>query len=231
MITTVWPRSISWLNDFKSVFISWKCKPVVGSSKIKRVDSCFSLLRKKASFTRWFSPPESVEEDCPNFIYPSPTSCNGFNRFMIRFSWLPFTSEKNSMAWLIVISSTSLMFLPLYSISSTSCLYLFPWHDSHSRTISAINCISTVMVPSPLHSSQRPPSELKEKYEGENPICLAPCCSANSFRISSNAFKYVAGLDRVDLPMGFWSTNSTEWIRSISPERREYVPGISPPSP
>ena len=31
-----------------------------------------------ASFTRWLSPPERVVEDCPNFIYPSPTSCNTF---------------------------------------------------------------------------------------------------------------------------------------------------------
>ena len=27
-----------------------------------------------ASFTRWLSPPERVVEDCPSFIYPSPTT-------------------------------------------------------------------------------------------------------------------------------------------------------------
>ena len=47
--------------------------------------------------------------------------------------------------------------------SSVSGLKRLPWHDSHSNTRSAMNCISTVMVPSPLHSSQRPPSLLKLK--------------------------------------------------------------------
>ena len=42
--------------------MSWKCRPVVGSSKIKMVGSCFSCPMKYASLTRWFSPPERVEE-------------------------------------------------------------------------------------------------------------------------------------------------------------------------
>ena len=48
-----------------------------------------------------------------------------------------------------------------------------------------MNCISTVTVPSPLHSSQRPPSVLKEKNPGVNPICWDSGCAANSLRISS----------------------------------------------
>ncbi len=48
----VLPRSMSWLNDFIRVFMSWKCRPVVGSSKMNNVWLFFSPLKKLASFTR-----------------------------------------------------------------------------------------------------------------------------------------------------------------------------------
>ena len=50
-----------------------------------------------------------------------------------------------------------------------------------------MNCISTLTVPSPLHSSQRPPSVLKENQAGVISICFAKGCAAMSFRISSYA--------------------------------------------
>src|SRR5574344_107229 len=51
-----------------------------------------------------------------------------------------------------------------YLTSKVSFLKRLPWHDSHSSCRSAMNCISMVTLPSPLHSSQRPPSLLKLKY-------------------------------------------------------------------
>ena len=48
--------------------------------------------------SRWFSPPESVDEVCPILIYPKPTSCKGFKRRTIFFSAVPLLSEKNSTA-------------------------------------------------------------------------------------------------------------------------------------
>ena len=46
---------------------------------------------------------------------------------------------------------------------------------------------STFTVPSPLHSSQRPPSVLKEKNLASISIWRAKGCSAMSLRISSKA--------------------------------------------
>ena len=46
--------------------MSWKWSPVVGSSKMNIM--CLLSLsfdRNEASFTRWLSPPESVDDDCP----------------------------------------------------------------------------------------------------------------------------------------------------------------------
>ena len=42
-----------------------------------------------------------------------------------------------------------------------------------------------VIVPSPVHSSQRPPLTLKLKVEAVKPRCLAWSVSANSVRIAS----------------------------------------------
>ena len=61
------PASIKWLKDFSSLLISWKCKPVVGSSKINSEFWLFSdLVRKDASLILYASPPLRVLEDCPN---------------------------------------------------------------------------------------------------------------------------------------------------------------------
>ena len=49
----------------------------------------FPFTKKEASFIRCASPPERVEEDCPNCTYPKPTSCKGFNfvaTFVAQFS-------------------------------------------------------------------------------------------------------------------------------------------------
>ena len=61
-----------------------------------------------ASFTRCASPPESVVEDCPSLIYPSPTS-RSVSSLFASFG----RSRKNSSASSTVISSTSAMLLPL----------------------------------------------------------------------------------------------------------------------
>ena len=141
--------------------MSWKCKPVVGSSKM---NNTFSLLsdfdRNDANFIRWASPPDRVEEDCPSVTYPKPTSCKGLS-FSAILVCLCFW--KKATASSIVAFSRSSMFLPSYITSSTSFLKRLPPQASQVRCTSAINCISMVTSPSPLHTSQRPPSTLNEK--------------------------------------------------------------------
>src|SRR5699024_1309160 len=118
------------------------------------------FTKKEASLIRCASPPESVEELWPSVTYPSPTSCKGFNFFLIfSCSFL----EKNSTASSMVLSKISLMDFWWNFTSNTSFLNRFPPQVSQVRCTSAINCISMVTSPSPLHVSQRPPSTLKEK--------------------------------------------------------------------
>ena len=94
-----------------------------------------------------------------------------------------------------------------------------------------MNCISTVITPAPLHSSHLPPSVLNEKYCDVNPNCCANGCWANSSLMASYALRYVAGLERVLLPIGFWSTNSMRLIASTSPANLSKSPGASHASP
>ena len=68
MMITVCPRSISAFKAFIKVFMSWKCRPVVGSSKTKMVGVAFSEAKIDANLTRWLSPPESVLLLCPNLM-------------------------------------------------------------------------------------------------------------------------------------------------------------------
>src|SRR6185312_605035 len=132
----------------------------------------FPLPRNDASFTRCASPPESVSVDCPNLIYPKPTSLNGCIFFAISaplisfFLAEDFSFPKNEIASSTLISSTSKILLSLYFTSSTSSLNLFPLQTSHIKCTSARNCISTTCSPSPLHASHLPPSTLKEKCLG-----------------------------------------------------------------
>ena len=46
MMTMVCPRLMSESKASSSFLMSWKCKPVVGSSNTKTVGSLFSMLRK-----------------------------------------------------------------------------------------------------------------------------------------------------------------------------------------
>ncbi len=155
------PLAISSSKDFNNFLMSWKCSPVVGSSKMNRAFSfVFPFTKKEASLMRCASPPERVEEDCPKVTYPSPTSCSGCS--------LPTTFSclcvwKWAMASSMVMFRMSSMFLPSNCTSRISFLKRLPLHTSHSKCTSAINCISTVISPSPLHFSQRPPSTLNEK--------------------------------------------------------------------
>lgn len=68
-MTIVCPRSIRALNAASSLLMSWKCSPVVGSSKMNITPPwALSLVRNDASFTRWLSPPERVDDDCPSLM-------------------------------------------------------------------------------------------------------------------------------------------------------------------
>ena len=66
-----------------------------------------------------------------------------------------------------------------------------------------MNCISIVLIPSPLQLSHLPPSTLKEKCFGLYPLILLSLCDEKSFLISSYAFMYVTGLDLDDFPIAF----------------------------
>ena len=61
------------------------------------------------------------------------------------------------------------MVLPLYLISSVSRLYRFPPQISQCTKTSGKKCISTLITPSPLQASQRPPFTLKLNLPGVYP--------------------------------------------------------------
>ena len=100
-------------------------RPVVGSSRMYSVFPVERFDNSVASLTRCASPPDNVVDDCPNFIYPNPTSLNVWTTFLIRG-----TFSKNVKASSTVISSTSAIDFPLYLTSSVSLLYLVPLHTS-----------------------------------------------------------------------------------------------------
>ena len=108
------------------------------------------------------------------------------------------------------------MFLSLYLILRISSLYLFPLQFSHFILISAINCMSTEIYPSPLHFSHLPPSTLNEKYLGVIFFNFDNFWFENNFLISSNPFKYVIKLDLLDFPIAFCCTYSIFLILFIS---------------
>ena len=46
-------------------------------------------------------------------------------------------------------------------------------YAEQTSSTSAMNCIETLIMPSPWHSSQRPPAMLNEKAEAPSPLCWA----------------------------------------------------------
>ena len=70
-------------------------------------------------------------------------------------------------------SRTSAMFFPWYSTSSVSWLYFAPLQVGQSTSTSGMNESCVVIVPSPVHSSQRPPLTLKLKVEAVKSRFLA----------------------------------------------------------
>jgi hypothetical protein len=81
--------------------------------------------------------------------------------------WLcVFCPPKKPSASSVVISRISVTCLPWYFTSRISSLKRFPPQVSQVSQRSAMNCISILTRPSPSHSSQRPPSTLKEKNPG-----------------------------------------------------------------
>src|SRR5262245_50259672 len=140
----------------------------------------FPFPRNEASLTRCASPPDKVSDDWPSLIYPNPTSLRGWIALTIAGSVI-----KKSIASSTLMSSTSKMLLSLYFTSSTSSLNRLPPQDSQIKCTSARNCISTTCSPSPLQVSHRPPSTLKEKCFGSNPLILLNGCFENRSLISS----------------------------------------------
>ena len=93
------------------------------------------------------------------------------------------TGVKNSTAWEMVISSTSLMLFPLYLTARTSGLNRFPWHSLHVTVTDGRKFISMTSTPAPLQASQRPPFTLKENLLDLKPRILASGVSANRLRM------------------------------------------------
>ena len=155
------PASRSASKHFNSLAMSSKCKPVVGSSKMKSVCPSNCAVKCAASFTRCASPPDNVVAGCPSLRYPSPTSSRILSFCATRFPSARLL--KKSIASFTVIERMSSTFFPLYRISRASFLYRFPLQLSHVRYKSAMNCISIFWTPSPSHVSHRPPGTLNEK--------------------------------------------------------------------
>ena len=128
---------------------------------MKNVFSIWSPLPiNEANLILCASPPDRVLDDWPNDTYPNPTDWRGKSLLTI-FVWLYFL--KNWIHSSTVIFNSISILTPLYLIAVTSSLNLLPLQISHSSSTSAINCISILTTPSPLHSSHLPPSVLKEK--------------------------------------------------------------------
>src|SRR5512133_1012883 len=201
---TVLPLFTSLFRTSRRTLTSSKCKPVVGSSRIYMVFPVSFLDNSVASFNRCASPPESVVDCCPNLMYPRPTSC----RVLILW-YIEGMLEKNSTALSTVISSTSLMFFPLYFTSRVSRLYLLPLQSLQFTYTSGRKFISMVFTPAPWQPSHLPPFILKENRPAPNPLIFASVVCSNSFLISVNTPVYVAGFDLGVLPIGDWFTSIT----------------------
>ena len=116
---------------------------------------------------------------------------------------------KKPYASLTGISSTSLMFFPLYFTARVSGLYLFPPHCGHVTFTDGRKFISITLIPAPLHSSHRPPLTLNENRPDLKPRILASGVSSKSLRMSVNTSVYVAGLLRAVFPIGLWSISTS----------------------
>src|SRR3954469_8034731 len=139
---------------------------------------------------------------------------------------MPTSDEKCSSARVTVISNTSATLTPAHDTASTLSLKRRPRHAGQTKRTSAKNCISTVSKPSPEHDSQRPPSTLKEKSDGDRPSAKASGCFAYSARTRSQALVYVAALPREVRPRGDWSTKTTDFT-AASPSIPAHAPGSS----
>ena len=134
--------------------------------------------------------------------------------------------EKNSYASLTGISSTSLIFLPLYLTARVSFLYLLPRHSLQTTFTEGRKFISMTLMPAPLHSSQRPPGTLKEKRPALKPRTFASGVASKRVRMSLKTPVNVAGLLRGVLPIGLWSISMSLSIFS-TPTMSSYGSGWS----
>ena len=132
-----------------------------------------------ANFTRWLSPPLKVVEGWPNLTYPNPTSSKAFKRWEME-GIFPKKRTDSEM----VISSTSLIFFPLYFTASVSGLYLLPLQSLQRTYTLGRKFISMVCTPAPRQVSQRPPFTLNENRPALNPLILASGVLSNNLRIS-----------------------------------------------
>ena len=70
------------------------------------------LLSSAASLTRWFSPPERVEDGCPNLMYPRPISSSTLIFLMIEGTLATFS--RKAVAALIITASDLDSWIRLY---------------------------------------------------------------------------------------------------------------------
>src|SRR5262249_42357136 len=91
---------------------------------------------------------------------------------------------------------------PRHFTASTFSVKRRPPHASHGTVTSARKCISSVTVPCPRHVSQRPPATLNEKAPAASSSPRPSSVRAKRGRSSSIAFKYVAGFERDERPIG-----------------------------
>ena len=87
MTRTVLPRSTSSWSTSNRCLISWKCRPVVGSSRIYKVFPVEGRTSSLASLIRWASPPDKVVEDWPSLIYSMPTFCRVSSLCLMEGYW------------------------------------------------------------------------------------------------------------------------------------------------
>ncbi len=147
------------------------------------------------------SHPDNVCAGCHIFRYHnhiSHISCNS--------SWIVSTSEKNSNASEIYISSTSAIFFHFHFISIISDLYLVHLHKSHGTYVSGKNWSSTFLYQYQLHAGQQPFHELKLKAEAKNQRYFACVVFAYKFLILSKVPTKVTGQLLGVFHILLWST-------------------------
>ena len=135
-----WPASRISKRQFRSLSISSKCKPVVGSSISNRQGSVpfAKELMYLTNLSLCDSPPESVLRGCPKFKYPRPTLHNIESLRKVLGSWENRGNDSSMVRFKISWTDN-----PSNFTCKSSSLNLLPSHCSHGIWMSERNCIST----------------------------------------------------------------------------------------